>query len=89
MVDTGRLVKTCNISQWECVLALHNAEYKDKIKQKAECITGNDSEDNEEYLGENIKKYLTKKTKEESVVMRIKEEDITLDDDMHYALVEL
>eukprot|EP00957_Ditylum_brightwellii_P092106 7013350-Ditylum_brightwellii.AAC.1 len=93
MVDSIRLIKPCNITQWEHVLALHNAEFAEKdqditslrrkfaamhrkhpstgnpnipeviwdakiawyeIKQKAEYITGNDSDDNNEYLGKTL-----------------------------------
>eukprot|EP00957_Ditylum_brightwellii_P095262 7256278-Ditylum_brightwellii.AAC.1 len=45
-----------------------------KIKQKAECISGNESEDNEKYLGEDTIKYFKKKSNEESVAMNVKEE---------------
>eukprot|EP00957_Ditylum_brightwellii_P181027 13790811-Ditylum_brightwellii.AAC.1 len=48
-----------------------------EIKQKVECITGNDSD--KEYVGEDFTKYL-KKTKEEGVAMRM-EEVISLDSD--------
>eukprot|EP00957_Ditylum_brightwellii_P120628 9202109-Ditylum_brightwellii.AAC.1 len=116
MVDCIRLIKPCNITQWERVLTLHNTEFAEKdqditslrrkfaamhckhpgtgnpnipdviqdakiawyeIKQKAECITGNDSDDNNEYLGEDISNYL-KKTKTESVAMKV-EDAIALD----------
>eukprot|EP00957_Ditylum_brightwellii_P155760 11858421-Ditylum_brightwellii.AAC.1 len=30
MLDNIRLIKPCNITQWEHMLALHNAEYIDK-----------------------------------------------------------
>eukprot|EP00957_Ditylum_brightwellii_P100717 7676133-Ditylum_brightwellii.AAC.1 len=53
--------------------------YKHPVKQKAECITGNDSGGGKEYLGEDIARY-PKKTKAESVAMKV-EEVITLDSD--------
>eukprot|EP00957_Ditylum_brightwellii_P058216 4414623-Ditylum_brightwellii.AAC.1 len=50
-----------------------------EIKQKAECIAGNDSDNNKEYLGEGIAKYL-KKMKAEIVAIKV-EEVIALDSD--------
>eukprot|EP00957_Ditylum_brightwellii_P102429 7807723-Ditylum_brightwellii.AAC.1 len=52
-----------------------------EIKQKAECITDYDSDDDNKYLGGDVTTYL-KKMKAESVAMKVKEV-IVLESDSH------
>eukprot|EP00957_Ditylum_brightwellii_P075256 5718827-Ditylum_brightwellii.AAC.1 len=37
VADNMRLIKPCNISQWKCVLALHNREHVDKDQGMTSC----------------------------------------------------